>query len=306
MESDLFQMISNENKLDGMATFVQVVEAGSFTAAATVLGHSTSFVSKAVSKLEDRLGVRLLQRTTRRLHLTEVGQIYFDRCRQIVMDAEDAEQAVTAQQETPRGKLRVSVPVSFGLGYLRKQLPIFCDWYPEITMDIELNDRMVDVVADGFDAVIRVGDLDDSDLTSRRIGSSRGLVLAAPDYWDRRGRPSHPSELAKHDCISFSLMSMPDRWSFVDPSGKTVNVDVKIRLQSNSAEMEAAMAVAGLGITRLPAFSCTDELDKGLLEPALTDYEGSPLDIHVIYPNRRHLSAKVRAFVDFLSDRLAV
>lgn len=288
-----------------MTVFVRVVEAGSFTAAAARLGHSTSYVSKQISRLEDRLGVRLLHRTTRTLQLTEIGRIYVERCRQIVVDAEDAERAVSAQQDKPRGTLRISAPVSFGLCYFRKGFPAFLNAYPEFSMEIELNDRLVDVVAEAFDAVIRVGDLEDSNLISRRIASSRGLILAAPDYWRRRGRPSHPSELAEHDCISFSLMQTPSYWEFVDRAGETFGIKVKPRLQCNNAEMEAAMAVAGLGVTRLPEFACVDELSKGLLEPVLTDYERPPLGIYAIYPHRRHVSAKVRAFVDFLSDQFS-
>lgn len=288
-----------------MTVFVRVVEAGSFTAAAARLGHSTSYVSKQISRLEDRLGVRLLHRTTRTLQLTEIGRIYVERCRQIVVDAEDAERAVSAQQDKPRGTLRISAPVSFGLCYFRKGFPAFLNAYPELSMEIELNDRLVDVVAEAFDVVIRVGDLEDSNLISRRIASSRGLILAAPDYWRRRGRPSHPSELAEHDCISFSLMQTPSYWEFVDRAGETFGIKVKPRLQCNNAEMEAAMAVAGLGVTRLPEFACVDELSKGLLEPVLTDYERPPLGIYAIYPHRRHVSAKVRAFVDFLSDQFS-
>ena len=302
-ERYFFHMTMNKDGLDGITVFVQVVESGSFTAAAEQLGHSTSFVSKEVTRLEDRLGARLLNRTTRKISLTDVGRLYFERCKQIVIDAEQAEQCVSQLHEAPRGVLKVSAPVSFGLSYLRQELPQFLETYPELNLDIEFSDRMVDVVAEGFDVVLRIGNLKDSNLIIRRINTSRGVIVAAPSYWQRRGRPSHPTELAKHDCISYSYKQTPSYWEFVDLEAKAIGVNVPIRVQCNSAELEAAMAVAGLGVTRLPAFVIEQELAKGLLEIALEDYERPPLGIFAVYPHRLHLSAKVRVFIDFLAER---
>ncbi len=294
---------NSEDRFEGVSVLVDVVEAGSFTAAAERLGHSVSFVSKAVSRLEARIGVRLLNRTTRRLSLTDAGRVYFERCRQMVADAEEAEASISRGQEEPRGLLRISAPVSFGLGYLKDALPEFLKTHPELNAEIELNDRMVDLVAEGFDVVIRVGELKDSSLISRRFTASRGLTVASPEYWERRGRPSHPSDLTDHDCISYSYMPTPGHWEFHEPTGRKIQVKIASRLHCNSAELESGFAVAGLGVTRLPAFACARELADGLLEPVLEAYERPPLGIYAIYPHRQHLPAKVRVFVDFLVDR---
>ena len=288
---------------DGVSLFVAVVEAGSFTSAAERFGQSPSHVSKTISRLETRIGARLLNRTTRTLSLTDAGREYFERCRQMVADATAAEAAAGHGQESPSGSLRVSAPVSFALGHLNDALPDFLARYPDLTADIELNDRMVDLVAEGFDTVIRIGDLKDSSLVSRRIASSRGLTVAAPDYWDRRGRPAHPSELAGHDCITYSYMARPDQWQYRDPTGGGITVKVTPRIRCNSAELEAGLAAAGLGVTRLPAFACARALSAGRLEPVLEAYEKPEMGIYALYPHRRHLTAKVRVFIDFLVER---
>ncbi len=294
---------NNKDRFAGISVFVVVVEAGSFTAAAERLGHSVSFVSKEIARLEARIGARLLNRTTRTLSLTDAGRDYFERCGQLVADAEEAEDRVSLGREQPRGLLRVSAPVSLGLGNLASVLPDFLKAHPELTAEIELNDRMVDVVAEGFDVVIRVGRLKASSLISRRIASSRGVIVAAPEYWDRRGRPTHPSELSVHDCISYSLMRSPERWEFSEPDGRKIGVDIRTRVLCNSAELEAVLAVAGLGVTRLPAFACARELAEGRLQSVLDDYGRSEIGVYAIYPDRRHLPAKSRAFVDFMVER---
>lgn len=294
---------NSRDRFAGVSVFVSVMDAGSLTAAANRLGHSVSFISKEITRLEARIGVLLLNRTTRTLSLTDAGRLYFERCRKMVADADEAEASVGLGQETPRGLLRVSAPVSFGLGYLTSALPDFLNDYPELTAEIELNDRMVDVVAEGFDVVIRVGDLKDTSLVSRRISSSRGLTVAAPAYWERRGRPAHPSELTDHDCISYSYMPTPGSWEFYEPTGRKIRVKFAPRVRCNSAELESDLAVAGIGVTRLPAFACARELAEGRLEPVLEAYERPPLGIYAVFPHRQHLSAKVRAFVDFLVDR---
>lgn len=296
-------MIGNSDKLEGLTVFVRVVETGSFTAAANTLGRSTSYVSKEVTRLEERLGVRLLHRTTRSISLTHDGRGYFERCRDIVEAAEEAETGITLHQETPKGLLKLSVPVSFGLSHMRRELPRFLTTYPELKLHVEFNDRMVDVVAEGFDLVVRVGELKDSALIARQIMSSRSVVVAAPEFWNRHGRPDHPSQLSGYECIGYGFKQAPDYWEFSDRDGGTVGVAVTLRAVCNSAEMETAMAVAGVGVTRLPIFVCQEELADGRLEVVLEDYEIEPLGVHVVYPHRAHLSAKVRAMVDFLTER---
>ncbi len=291
------------NTFDGIPIFVGVVDAGGFTAAARQLGHSTSHVSKEIARLEERLGVRLLNRTTRSLSLTDPGRVYYQQCRQIMDDAAEAMRSVTDAQPAPRGLLKISAPVSFGLGYLADVLPVFLSDNPDVSLDLEINDRMVDVVSDGFDVVLRIGHLKDTSLIARQITTTQGVTVASPGYWRRHGKPGHPSDLAAHTCISYSLAPAPTRWAYQDHAGRPIHVDVTTRVLCNSAEMERALALAGTGVTRLPEFACRAALAGGLLEPALVEYQRPPMGIFAVYPHRRHLSKKVRAFIDFLVDR---
>jgi DNA-binding transcriptional LysR family regulator len=286
--------------LDGIDVFVAVVDAGGFSAAADRLGKSKSHVSKTVTRLENRLAVRLLNRTTRSVRLTETGRLYYDSCSRIVGDAEEAMRLVTDREAQPQGTLRLSAPVSFGLGYLSGALPKFVDENPMVVLDIDLNDSMVDVIAGDFDVVLRVGELEDSNLIARRFNTSSGVTVASPDYWKLHGKPRHPSELKSHRCIGYSRMQRPGHWRYFDGKGDPVFVEVELAAKCNSAELETSMAVNGLGVTRLPEFACARELSLGLLEPALEDFCGPAIWLYAVYPHRRHLSAKVRAFVDFL------
>lgn len=297
-------MAYNTKLLDGIVVFAGVVEEGGFSAAAKRLGHTTSHVSKSVAALERRLGVRLLNRTTRSVSLTDDGRAYYDRCRVILDVAEEATALAEERRVTPTGILRLNAPVSFGLSHLSRLLPAFLATYPEVTLDVELNDRMVDIVAEGFDLAIRIGALDESSLISTRLGQSRGVVVATPDYWDRHGRPSRPSDLRHHACISYSNLAAPQDWVFQTAPGIEETVKVPIRALANSAELETAFALAGTGATRLPAFTCQAEIDAGELEIVLADYETAPMGIFAVYPHRAHLSVKVRAMVDFLRDQL--
>jgi DNA-binding transcriptional LysR family regulator len=308
LEVDYFHICCNqitrvEIMLAGIDIFVAVVEADSFTQAAAQLGKSASYVSKAVSRLENELGARLLNRTTRSLSLTDAGRSYFEQCRAIVAEAEQAALMVSEADHEPRGVLKVSAPVSFGISHLAAALPDFLRDAPELKLDIELNDRKVDVVADGFDVVLRVGQLADTSLIAKRIATVTGVTAASPAYWDARGRPQHPAELANHTCIAYSLIHAPNRWQYRDQDGRPTTVDVASRVICNSAELECALAVAGMGVIRMPEFACQAEIEAGRLEPVLEDYARAPFGIYAVYPHRRHLSAKVRAFVDFLVDR---
>lgn len=297
-------MTSNSNLLDGMVIFASVVEAGAFGAAGKRLGHSASHISKSVAALEQRLGVRLLNRTTRSVSLTDDGRAYYERC-QIILDvAEEASALVEQRHAEPTGTLRLTAPVSFGLSHLSAILPKFMERYPSVILDVDLNDRMIDLVTEGFDLAIRIGDLGDSSLISTRLASSRGVVVAAPSYWDEHGRPERPADLRQYRCISYSNLETPNKWTFATPSGGTETVAVPITALCNSAELETALAVAGKGVTRLPAFTCQRELADGRLEIVLEEYETDPLGIHAVYPHRAHLSVKVRAMVDFLKHEL--
>ena len=298
----MVQKIANTDILDGIAVFVGVINTGSFTAAAVALGHSSSYVSKAVSRLEKRLGSRLLNRTTRTISLTDAGKAYFERCSQIVIDAENAQGSISQLQDTPRGLLRVNAPVSFGSIYLLDHLSAFMNSFPEITLEVEFNDRMIDVVGDGYDVVIRAGQIQNSNLVARKFTTSKSIVVGSPDYFKKNGRPETAIELEHHPCLAYSLMPNPTLWAFTKDGSRTV-VKVTPRLICNNAAVEVAMAVNGVGIGRIPLFCCELQLAKGELEIILDDYEQPEIGVYAVFPHRQYLTAKVRAFVDFLVGR---
>ena len=291
------------DKLTGMAVFARVVEAQSFTGAAGQLAMSKSAVSKTVAALEDRLGARLLNRTTRRLALTEVGRAFYERCVRIVAEAEEAELAVTRLQQVPRGTLRVNAPVSFGILHLGPALPDFMLRHPELKVDIEFTDRFVDLIEEGWDLAVRIAALPDSSLIARKLADNDTVVSAAPAYWERRGRPRVPQDLAQHACITYAYHANPAEWPFADPDGRRIGVRVAGPLHTNSGDMSLAAARAGLGVVRLPRFICGPDLAAGRLEAVLAEAMPPPPGIFALYPHNRHLSAKVRAFVDFLVAR---
>jgi len=291
------------DKLTGMAVFARVVEAQSFTAAAARLGMSKSAVSKAIAGLEDRLGVSLLNRTTRRLSLTEVGRAFYERSARILAEAEEAELAVTRLQAAPRGTLKVNAPVSFGILHLGPALADFMERYPELKVDIELTDRFVDLIEEGFDLAVRIASLPDSSLIARKLADNPMAVCAAPPYWGRRGRPSTPHDLSGQDCITYAYNANPNEWPFVDAAGRRIGVRVHGSLHTNNGDVSLCAALAGLGVVLLPRFICGPHLAAGRLEAVLESWMPPPSGIFALYPHNRHLSAKVRAFVDFLAER---
>jgi len=297
----MVKKVVNTNLLDGVAVFVETINAGSFTAAAHALGHSTSYVSKTITRLEKRLGSRLLNRTTRTLSLTDAGRAYFDRCDQIVIDAENAERSINQLQEKPSGLLRINAPVSFGSKYLLDVFAQFMHRYPEVKLEIEFNDRLIDVVAEGYDVVIRVGEIKDSNLVARKFTSSHSVVVASPDYLKRKGCPQQAEDLVNHDCVAYSLLPTPTQWVFYK-DGLRSSTTVEPRAMCNSAEIEVAMVLQGIGITCLPLFTCEKEVANGKLQIILDDYDRLQYDIFAVYPHRQYLTAKVRVFVDFLVE----
>ena len=298
----MVQKIANTNLFDGVAVFVGVINTGSFTAAAQALGHSTSYVSKEITRLEKRLGSRLLNRTTRTISLTDAGRAYFERCSQIVIDAENAERSISQLQDKARGLLRVNAPVSFASIYLLDYLSEFMNDFAEIRLEVEFNDRMIDVVEEGYDVVIRAGNIQDSNLVARKFTTSKSVVVASPDYLKKNGRPLQASELVQHACLAYSLLPNPTLWNFVKDNSHTA-VNINARLMANNAGLEVAMAVNGVGIGRLPLFCCEKEIAKGELEMILEDYDQPEIGVYAVYPHRQYLTARVRAFVDFIVDK---
>ncbi|WP_119168956.1 LysR family transcriptional regulator [Algihabitans albus] len=290
-----------------MVVFARVVDLGGFSAAAQALGLSKSAVSKQISKLEDRLGTRLLNRTTRQLSLTEAGAAFFERCQRVEAEALAAEEAVTHLAEAPRGLLKVNSALSFGVRHIAPALPAFLAMCPELEVDLSLNDRPVDLVEEGYDLAIRIGKLDDSSLVARRLAPMRRFLFAAPDYLARAGRPEHPNDLKQHDCLLYAYQTSDQTWSFKAATGEAerdVKVRISGRLRINNGDAILEACIAGQGIALLPSFICSDALTEGAVERLLPDWaDGTPGGVHAVFPASRNLSPKVRVFVDFLLSR---
>ena len=293
------------DRLHAMQTFARVVEHGSFAAAAQRLGMSTSAVSRSVSELESHLGVRLLNRTTRRLSLTESGQAFLERTVQLLADLEEAEAAVSAAAVVPRGTLRMTCAITFGERHVAPAVAEFARRYADVRFDIELSDRVVDIVEEGYDLAIRIGSPGSQALIARRIGESQLVCCASPGYLAANGVPRVPEDLAKHRCLSYAYLAARDTWSFRDERGEPHGVRIAGGLVANNGRFLAEVAAAGGGVTQEPDFILGDELASGRLVEVLQPFAPPPLSIYVVYPSRRHLSAKVRTFVDFIAARFA-
>ncbi len=289
--------------MNEILVFTRVVQAGSFTAAARALEMPKSSVSRKVSELEDRLGARLLQRTTRRLRLTDAGRVYFDHCARIVAEIEEADQAVTRLHAAPRGLLRVTAPLSFGL--LGPAIAAFLKRYPDVQVDMMCSDRRVDLVDEGFDVAIRAGPLDDSTLVARSLGVIKRVLVASPAYLRRRGTPRSPADLEQHSCISFAAGRAPGTWA-LHAGDRKVEVRISARFAVNDLELMLETTRAGIGIAWLADFLCADDLRAGTLRQILPDWCSAEIPVHGVYPSSRHLSPKVVAFVDMIRDRFAL
>lgn len=289
--------------LSAMAVFAQVVEEGSFSRASESLGLSKSAVSKQVSGLEAKLGVRLLNRTTRRLALTEPGRTFFEGCRRMVAEAEQAERAVGRLSEVPSGSLRVAAPMSFGFLHLIPAIETFMTRHPDIDVDMSLNDRLVDVVEEGFDLALRIGRLKDSSLIARKLAPARIVTCASAAYLDRRGRPEGPADLRDHDCLIYCNPQPRLEWSYRGPEGLQ-KVRVKPgRFRVNNGDALRSAACQGLGIVRLPTFIVGNEVRMGRLEVLLPHHPSPQEEVFAVFPHGGYLPLKVRVFVDFLVER---
>lgn len=287
------------DKFQEMRAFVSVVSEGSFVRAADALNISKTAVSRLVSDLECRLGSRLLQRTTRKLSLTQEGEIFHERCKELLDGLEEAEAELNAHSGEVIGQLRVNVPVTFGLMHLAPLWPRFMDQHPKVTLEVSLADRLVDLVDEGYDLAVRIARLPSSSLVSRQIASTRMVLCASPDYLRRHGTPAHPSDIARHSVIAYSLLATGDHWEFEGPDG-IVNVKVQPRMRTNSGDTCCAAAVGHHGIVLQPSFLVAAHLASGALVEVLPQYRAIELGIFALYPSRKHLTPKVRALVDFL------
>jgi DNA-binding transcriptional LysR family regulator len=287
--------------LNEMLVFARVVQAGSFIGASRELDMPSSTVSRKVADLERRLDARLLQRTTRTLSLTDVGQAYYQHAARIVAEVEEAEQAVTRMQQLPRGLLRVTAPVSFG--HLGAVVASFLAQHPEVQIELLCADRVIDLVHDGLDVGIRVGNLHDSTLVARSLGAVRNIVVASPSYIEEHGSPKRPSDLAEHDCIAFGASRHQASWTLTCGS-KTVSTRVKTRLTVNDFDYLEDAARTGIGVALLPTYRSAEDISTGRLVRLLPDWCSPELPLHAVFPSRRHLSPKVRAFVDHVREHM--
>jgi DNA-binding transcriptional LysR family regulator len=291
------------DRLTTLAVFVKVVDAQSFAGAARDFGLSPAMVSKHVQALEARLGARLLNRTTRRLSLTEIGRGYYQRARQILADLEEADRAASDLQAAPRGVLKVNAPFSFGIRHVASAIAAYLTAYPEVTVDVSLNDRYIDLLAEGVDVALRIGRLADSSLIARRLAPIRMVLAAAPAYVARHGQPSAPKDLARHACLLYTYAATADEWRLTGPDGRDEVVRVSGRLLANNGDMLRTAAVDGLGIALLPSFIAGEHVRSGALVRLLPGYAAPEGALYAVYPPGRHLSAKLRSFIDFLATR---
>jgi DNA-binding transcriptional LysR family regulator len=282
------------DRADAIAVFVEVAERGSFAKAARRLNRSPAAVTRAIAELEARLGVRLLNRTTRAVSMTEAGQRFLIGARRVLADLAEIEQAAMGQGRAPRGELRVTAPIVFGRRHVLPLVTRFLARHPEVSVQLALLDRAVDLVEEGFDVAVRIGELPDSSAIATRVGALSRIAVAAPAYLNRRGRPKHPRELASHDVIAFAAIDGIERWRFAGD----IDATIRPRLIVNTAEAAIDAALAGFGITRVLSYQAVDALsDRGLVR-ILWEHEAAEIPVHVLYPDGRHPPPKVRAFLD--------
>lgn len=293
------------DRYTGMAIFAKVVEGSSFAGAARHFRVSPAVVSKHVQAIEKRLGVQLLNRTTRRVTPTEAGQRYYQSCVRILADLEEADSAASNLNTTPRGLLKVSAPFTFGIAHVAPAIADYLGLHPEVSVELALNDRFVDLIDEGFDVAVRVGQLPDSTLIARRLMETQMILCASPLYVERHGEPRTPEDLADHSCLIYSLSGSRGEWRFRDADGRETIAHVAGRFVANNGDVLRMLALRGEGLARLPVFIVADDLETGRLVRLLPRHEAAKIPVQAVYPQGRFPSAKVRSFVDFLAARFA-
>jgi DNA-binding transcriptional LysR family regulator len=289
------------DRIDAMQAFVAVADLQGFAPAARKLGLSPSAVTRLIAALEDRLGARLLQRTTRQVTLTDAGARYLDRARRILADVEEAEAAAEGERTRPSGRLVVSAPVGFGRLHVSPVMSAYLKRHGEVAVELRLEDRVINLVEDGVDLAVRIAHLPDSSLVARQVGDMPRIVVASPDYLARRGEPKTPAAIAAHETIQFGATAAPPDWRFVE-DGREVRVASTPRFTTNSSDAAIQYAEAGGGLTRVMFYQAAAALKADRLKIVLAKFEEPPLPIHLVYPTSRLLSAKVRAFVDLVTE----
>ncbi|HEX2197633.1 MAG TPA: LysR family transcriptional regulator [Burkholderiales bacterium] len=293
------------DRFQAIRVFAQVAEAGSFTAAAEKLGLSATATSRHVADLEAHLHTRLLNRTTRRVSLTESGQAFYERSVQLLADLDEAEQEALRAAVVPRGTIKLTSSINFGVRHVAPAIADFLAAHAEMRFDVSLSDRVVDLVEEGFDLAVRIGAPGSDNVVARKLGETRLVPCASPAYLAAHGAPQAPEDLARHNCFTYEYVSPRNLWRFRDTAGGERSVRVKGRLHSNNGDLLAEAAARGAGIVFEPAFIVGPEVRAGRLVPLLQDFEPQAVSIYAVYPSRKHLSAKVRLFVDFLVERFS-
>ena len=291
------------DKFADIEAFTAVVEAGTFSAASERLGVAKSVVSRRISQLERRLGSRLLHRTTRRLALTDTGKNFYQRAVQILADLDDAEQSVTEETTELRGSLKLAAPLSFGLKHLSDAITDFLNEHPAIELILDLNDRNINLVEEGFDMAVRIGEQKDSTLVAKRLGTAHIVTCASRTYLERHGEPTHPDELHTHIGLQYSNINYKQQWRYVTPEGKTIYAQPQIRIRANNGEALAAAACADLGITTGPTFILSRHIREGSLVSILNEYQRPSVGIYAMYPPGRLIPRRIQVFSDFLAGR---
>jgi len=293
------------DRFNAIRVFAQVVESGAFSRAAERLGLSTTAVSRQVADLEAHLQTRLLNRTTRRLSLTESGQAFYGRAVQLLQDLQEAEQEASRAAVTARGTIRLTTSLNFGTHRVAPAIARFLARHPGVKFDVQLSDRIVDLVEEGFDLAIRIGGAGAENLVARKLGETCLVLCAAPEYLAEHGTPKTPDDLARHNCLTYEYAPARNQWRFRAPDGQEQAVRVGGSVHSNSGDLNSALAARGAGIAFEPDFIVGEDVRAGRLVALLPDHPLAPSPIYAVYPTRKHLSAKVRLFVDYLAERFA-
>lgn len=293
------------DRFENMSTFIRVVEAGSISGAADRLGVAKSAVSRRLKELEGHLGVELFHRTTRRMNLTDTGRAFYHQSVRILDDVIEAELATSQAHGTLSGSLKIALPSTFGIMHMGPAINEFLREHPQIEFDLDFNDREVDLMQEGFDLAIRIAKLPDSSLIARRLAPIQTVICASPSYIEQMGAPQMPDELVAHRCLVYSLLSDYEYWSLTDRDGKEIKTKIQPYLKASTGEFLKDAAVEGMGIIMVPSFIAYKEIESGALVQILNDYIPPKIEAYAIYPQTRHLSQRVRAFVDFLVNRFS-
>lgn len=290
------------DRFEEMRNFVRVVDAGSITRAADRMHLAKSAVSRRLSDLESRLGVQLLNRTTRRMTLTDTGQRFYDQTTRLLAELGDVEADITSAEAALSGRIRLAAPTVFGRRHLGPAILEFVAEHPEIEFDIEFNDRHIDIVEEGFDLAVRIAKLADSRMIARKLARITAVIAASPDYWRRHGKPKRPQQLSRYRCIHY-IYQQSTTWRYRSAGGKTGSVRIPSALQANNGDFILEAAIKGLGVIRQPRFICHQAIEAGLLEPVFTNYQWLDVAAYAIFPETRNLPRRIRAFIEFLNAR---